>query len=97
MKSIDGQDLINAFNSNRGIVLLEYLISAYYHPLSFISGNAQETAYNEGKRAVVVHLIDSMRAADSKITAKMLADVEYSILEGKAKKKWVEPESELED
>lgn len=83
MKQIDGQDLINVFNSKIGIVGLKYFIMSYYHPLSFVNGNAQETAYNEGKRAVVVHLIDTMRAAEPKITARMLADVEYMILEGR--------------
>lgn len=81
----DGKDLINVFNSKLGIIGLKYFITSYYHPLSFVNGNAQETAYNEGKRAVVVHLIDTMRAADPKITAKMLSDVEYMILEDKAK------------
>lgn len=81
MKEITGKDLICAFNSACGMVGFKYLISSYYHPLSFVSGNTQETAYNEGKRAVVVHLIDTMRAADPKITAKMLSDVEYMILE----------------
>ncbi len=85
--SIDGFDLINVFNSKLGMIGLKYLITSYYHPSSFVSGKAEETAYNEGKRAVVINLIDSMRAADPRITAKMLSDVEYMILESKAKRK----------
>ena len=87
MKEIDGFDLINVFNSKLGMIGLKYLITSYYHPSSFVSGKAEETAYNEGRRAVVINLIDSMRAADPRVTAKMLSDVEYMILEGKAKRK----------
>ena len=87
MKEIDGFDLINVFNSKLGMIGLKYLITSYYHPSSFVSGKAEETAYNEGRRAVVINLIDSMRAADPRVTDKMLSDVEYMILEGKAKRK----------
>ena len=87
MKDIDGFDLINVFNSKLGMIGLKYLITSYYHPSSFVSGKAEETAYNEGKRALVINLIDSMRAADPRITAKMLSDVEYMILESKTKRK----------
>jgi len=87
MKDIDGFDLINVFNSKLGMIGLKYLITSYYHPSSFVNGKAEETAYNEGKRAVVINLIDSMRAADPRITAKMLSDVEYMILESKTKRK----------
>ncbi len=86
-KEIDGFDLINVFDGKLGLMGLCYLIQSYYHPSSFVSGKAEETAYNEGKRAVVINLIDSMRAADPKITAKMLSDVEYMILESKTKRK----------
>ena len=97
MKDIDGYDLVNVFNSKLGLIGLKYLISSYYHPLSFVSGKAEETAFNEGKRAVVVNLIDSMRAADPKITARMLSDVEYMILESKVKRKTKDNLEDAED
>lgn len=97
MMEIDGEDLLNTFNSKMGMIGLKYLIQSYYHPSSFVKGSPDETAYNEGQRSVVIGLIDKMRTADPKLTANLLSEIEYLGLNTKQKRYGQEDETIIPD
>jgi hypothetical protein len=72
---IDGKDLINVFGTETGKAVFKYLLKSYYHPPSFVRGDAYETAYNEGRRIVMIDILDKM-AADCLVEAdRLLAEV----------------------
>ena len=74
---IDGKDLVNIFGSETGKAVLKYLLKSYYHAPSYVRGDSHETAYNEGRRAVVIDILDKM-AADCPVAAdKFLAEVGF--------------------
>lgn len=76
--SIDGKDLANVFGSETGKAVLKYLLKSYYHPSSFVRGDPHETAYCEGRRAVVIDIIDKMAASCPDALDKLLCEVGLS-------------------
>ena len=74
--AIDGKDVLNVFGSENGKEVLRYLMKSYYHITSYVKNDAYETALNEGKRAVVIDLLDKLSADCPKEANQLLAEIE---------------------
>ena len=72
---IDGKDLVNVFGSETGKMALRYLIKSYYHAPSYVRGDSHETAYYEGRRAIVIDILDKMAADCPDAGNKLLAEI----------------------
>jgi len=76
MKIADSNDCIAVFNTPEGRIVLNYLLKSYYWRSSYVPHDCHETARNEGKREVVLDLIDKMRSLNPIDTATMLSNIE---------------------
>lgn len=73
---IDGKDLVNVFGSETGKAVLKYLMKSYYHPPSFVRGDSHETAFNEGRRNVMIDILDKMSADAPGAANRLIAEIE---------------------
>lgn len=74
---IDGKDLVNVFGSQTGKAVLKYLLKSYYHPASYVRGDSHEIAYNEGRRAVLIDILDKMTADCPEAANRLIAEMEF--------------------
>ena len=74
---IDGKDLVNVFGSETGKAVFQYLIKSYYHAPSYTKGDPHETAYCEGRRAVIIDMLDKMTADCPDAGNGLLAEINF--------------------
>lgn len=70
--------MLNVFGSETGKAVLKYLLKSYYHPPSYVRGDAHETAHNEGRRAVVIDILDKLAASCPDALDKLLCEVGFA-------------------
>lgn len=68
-----GEDFFVAFKS--APKALKYLLQSYYEPCTHIIGDSHASAFCAGRRAVIIDILDNMKAASKEQYARLMLEI----------------------